>query len=218
MLSQMSPKERFLSLIIGTALLFGFGFIGSQHLRSRPELKIEPAPLNSPAPLSSPDEGEAVVHVVGAVKQPGVIRMKSSDRVQDALAKAGGAKADASLDEINLAAKLVDGTQLLVPRKGMSEEVAEPYRGGGSEAYRARPAASSSPATSGKSEPGVGSISLNSANGSQLDRLPGVGPATAAKILEYRQSHGGFSSVDELLAVKGIGPKKLAAMRKFVRL
>lgn len=212
MFSQMSPRERAVYVLLVAAMLCGFGYVGSQQLRARPELKIEPI-----AEFSTVEQEESakqvVVHVVGAVNRPGVYTMSGEDRVQDAIRIAGGAKPAASLSEINLAAKLLDGSQLHVPGKGQAESVADSYRGGGSDAYRTRPASASK-----SGAPAEGGISLNSATASQLDRLPGVGPSTAAKILEYRKAHGGFSSVDELLAVKGIGAKKLAAMRKFVRL
>ncbi len=212
MLSQLNARERAIYGVIVAALLCGFGYFGSRQLQSKPELKLEPL-VPATAGMEEPARQEVLVHVAGAVKRPGVVRMAADARVQDAIQTSGGAKPTAALDELNLAAKLVDGTQLFVPGKGQAAEVAEAYRGGGSEAYRAKPKASS-----GGGTPGTGSISLNSAGASQLDRLPGVGPATAAKILEYRRAHGGFSSIDELLSVKGIGPKKLAAMRKFVRL
>jgi competence protein ComEA len=219
MLSHLDPKERFGYLAFGALLLFGFGFVGARHLRSSPQMVLQP--LAAQAAISEPSvPAEAVVHVVGAVKQPGLVRLSPEARVVDALESAGGAKPEADLVALNLAAKLVDGTQLFVPEKGKAEpeKLAEPYRGGGSDAYRAAPEPSVSSGSGGKSGPAPGSISLNTATQTQLESLPGVGPATAQKILEYRRAHGGFSSVEELLAVKGIGPKKLEAVRKFVKL
>jgi competence protein ComEA len=216
MLSQIPSKERLLYVLVGAGVLFAFGFMGSNHLRARPSLKLEPASL--PAE-KAPESKAAVVHVVGAVKSPGLFSLEADDRVNDAIRKAGGALPSADLEAVNLAAKLADGTQLYVPRKGGTdaEKVVEVYKGGGSDSYRSRPTPliGSTRATSqGSSQ----IVSLNSANQAQLESLPGVGPATAKKILDYRQATGGFSSVEELLKVNGIGPKKLAAMRKFVRL
>lgn len=156
------------------------------------------------------------VHVVGEVKIPGIYEFQPDERVSDALSEAGGTTTNADLDAINLAAKLEDGSQLRVPKKGKTAEIAPLYSGTESaKTYSPAPKSGSS-AKSG--DPAPGSISLNSASASELDRLPGVGPSTAKKIMDYRQSHGGFTSIDELLAVKGIGPKKLADMRKYLRL
>ncbi len=160
-----------------------------------------------------------LIHVVGEVNNPGVLTLNSDSRVQDAIQLAGGAKPNADLGELNLAAKLIDGTQLVVPAKGAKPETPEVP----ASSYVAISSASSPYARSPKTKPSsklpsLGSISLNTASKSELDRLPGVGPSTAQKILDYRHQTGGFSSINELLQVKGIGSKKLAAMRKFLRL
>jgi len=144
----------------------------------------------------------AIVHVVGAVRRAGVYRLRVGQRVQDAIARAGGATAAADLQAINLAAKVADGQQVVVPRKGRpTAAVGGAAPSTGSAASAGSGAAPSAP------------ISLNSATAEQLDTLDGVGPATAQKILEYREQHGGFSSVDELGQISGIGPKRLEALR-----
>jgi competence protein ComEA len=135
----------------------------------------------------------AVVDVSGAVRRPGVYRLPPGARVQDALRRAGGARHGADLQAVNLAAKVADGVQIVIPRRG----------GSGSSAP-AGPTAAGAPA---------GPVNLNTATAEQLDTLDGVGPATAAKILAFRQQHGGFSSVSQLDQIPGIGPKKLAALR-----
>ncbi len=168
------------------------------------------------APELPPAVTKMSIHVVGEVKLPGLYEFEPSDRVSDALSKAGGATTNADLESINLAAKLEDGSQLRVPKKGRPTEIASLYSG--AESARTYTDAPKTKASEKSGDPTPGSISLNSASASELDRLPGVGPSTAKKIMDYRQSHGGFTSIDELLAVKGIGPKKLADMRKFLRL
>jgi competence protein ComEA len=147
-----------------------------------------------------PRDTSSVVHVVGAVHRAGVYRLRAGQRVQDAIARAGGATAHADLQAINLAAKVADGQQIVVPRKGRA--VAAAPAGGGAEA-----------GATGAAAPSSGPVNLNSATAEQLDTLDGVGPATAQKILEFRQQHGGFSSVDDLSQIAGIGPKKLEALR-----
>ncbi len=139
-----------------------------------------------------------MVDVAGAVHKPGVYRLTTADRVEDALKRAGGATRHADLSQINRAAKLEDGRQILVPTR---------------DAPRRRPPRRR-PTAPGLS---AGPINLNTATLEQLDTLDGVGPATAQKILDYRKAHGGFGSVDELDQVPGIGDKKLAALRDKVR-
>jgi competence protein ComEA len=145
-------------------------------------------------------DGSAVVHVVGAVRRPGVYRLRLGQRVQDAIGRAGGAKGGADLQAINLAAKVADGQQVVVPKRGA---VAAGPAGGGTATAAPGGAAGAPPAP----------VNLNSATAEQLDTLDGVGPATAQKILEYRTQHGGFAAVDDLAQVSGIGPKKLAALK-----
>lgn len=135
----------------------------------------------------------AVVDVSGEVRRPGVYKLPPGARVQDAVRRAGGALRHADLQAVNLAAKVADGVQIVVPRTGA---------GGGAGA-----------AAAGSGSAPVGPVNLNTATAEQLDTLDGVGPATAAKILAYRQQHGGFSSVSQLDQIPGIGPKKLAALR-----
>jgi competence protein ComEA len=143
----------------------------------------------------------ALIHVAGAVRHPGVYRMHDGDRIQDAVKRAGGGREGADLNAINLAAKVADGQQVVVPRRGSA--TAAPASAGTGEAAAATPQAP---------------ISLNTATAEQLDTLDGVGPATAQKILDYRREHGGFRSIDDLGQVPGIGPKRLAALRTKVQL
>jgi len=137
-----------------------------------------------------------LVHVVGGVRRPGLYRLDDGSRVDDAIRMAGGPKPKAALELINLAAPVADGQQVIVPQKGKAGAV------GSAEVPGAPP------------QP----VHLNSATLEELDTLPGVGPVTAQKILDYRNEQGAFSSVDELDAVPGIGPARLAELRKLVDL
>ena len=146
------------------------------------------------------DGARVVVHVAGAVRRPGVYRLRSGSRVQAAVRLAGGATRRADLGGLNLAAKVEDGRQILVPER---------LRAGGA------PAAPT--AGGGTPSAPVAPVNLNTATLEQLDTLPGVGPATAQKILDFRQERGGFGSVEELDQVPGIGETRLAALREKVR-
>jgi competence protein ComEA len=171
---------------------------------SRPHAAAQAAPP-PPAAISVSDAsdggGPVVVDVDGAVRRPGVYRLAAGARVEDALRRAGGATHRADLSQVNRAAKLDDGRQILVPTRVSAAAAA----GAGGAATAA-----------GATPPSV-PLDLNTATPEQLDTLDGVGPATAQKILDYRKAHNGFGSVDELDQVPGIGPKRLAALRPHLR-
>ena len=146
--------------------------------------------------------GTAVVQVAGAVRRPGVYRLRADRRVDDAVRQAGGPTARADLAGVNLAAKVSDGQQVIVPAAGAA---------GGAAAVPAAGSGGAAAAAPGQK------LNLNTAAAEQLDQLDGVGPATAQKIVAYRQAHGGFRSVTELDQVPGIGEKKLAGLKDRVR-
>ncbi len=135
--------------------------------------------------------GDVVVDVTGAVARPGVYRLPSGARVTDAVQRAGGATGGALLEAINLAARLADGQQVVVPRKG--------------------PGGAPLAAAGAASEEGP--ISLGTATVEQLDTIDGIGPVTAQDIVEFREQHGGLSSVDQLDQVSGIGPATMESLR-----
>src|SRR3954452_14401031 len=161
--------------------------------------------------VATPAGGGRVVEVAGAVRAPGVYRFKPGARVDDAIARAGGARPRADLSALNRAATGKDGRQVLVPLRAATAASAAAAGGG------AATSAAGGPAVAGATTPAA-PIDLNTATAEQLDQLDGVGPATAQHILQYRQEHGGFGSVDELDQVTGIGEKRLASLRKQVRL
>jgi competence protein ComEA len=137
-----------------------------------------------------------VVDVAGAVRHPGLYRLHEGSRVDDAITSAGGPTAKAQLGAVNLAAPVADGEQVVVPGRGVAGV-----------ATAAAPAAGSSPSAP---------LDLNSATLEQLENLPGIGPVTAQKILDYRQQHGAFHSVAELQGVPGIGPAHMAQLKGLV--
>ncbi len=181
--------------IVGALLLIAALFVGGRYLAgagaaeqttaARPvagELRAEPAP-------------RLIVHVVGAVRRPGLYRLANGARIADALRRAGGATRRADLSLVNLAAPVSDGTQVVVPRRVSAAEAA------GGDAPAGAPG---------------GPVHLNTATVEQLDELPGVGPVTAQKIVDWREQHGAFSSVDDLDAIPGIGPARLEQLRELV--
>jgi competence protein ComEA len=138
--------------------------------------------------------GDVVVHVAGAVRDPGVYRLPEGSRVTDAVERAGGVTADGSADAINLAAQLADGQQVVVPAKAPVGDVSGPVAGGATAAE--------------------GPISLGTATVDQLETIEGIGPVTAGEIIEFRDRNGGLSSIEELDEISGIGPATMDALRE----
>jgi competence protein ComEA len=140
-----------------------------------------------------PATASIVVDVVGAVRKPGLYRFPKGARIANAVTRAGGATRRADLAQVNLAAPLADGEQVVVP-------------------VRSRAGVAG---TAGASST-TGPVHLSTATLEQLVALPGIGPVTAQKILDYRQQHGAFASVDELDAIPGIGPARIEQLRGLV--
>ncbi len=157
-----------------------------------------------------------VVHVAGAVARPSVVTLPEGSRVFEAIAAAGGAAADADANQLNLAGTVRDGDKLHVPRRG---EVAQVGGAGNANSGAQSMAGGASGGTPTAAVPGRaagGTVNINQATAEELGSLPRVGPVLAGKIVTFRTEHGPFSSVDELDAVDGIGPKMLEALRPFV--
>ncbi len=147
----------------------------------------------APAQVVDAPAPRALVHVAGEVRRPGVYRVGAGARAIEAIRRAGGPTGRADLSALNLAAPLQDGQQVLIPSRAP--------RGGGGAAGGAGAAGATGP------------LSLSSATAEDLDGLDGIGPTLAARIVEWRQAHGGFASVEQLLDVPGIGPARLEAVR-----
>src|SRR5262245_24518346 len=211
----MSLRERLDSLsrgeltgliVVIVATLAGVGFWYSRSLPKPIQIAETPAPVpsapaspasgvpvsGSPAASATP-AAQLIVDVAGWVHRPGVYRFDPGARVVDAVDRAGGARDGADLTQLNLAAPLVDGQQVLVPKEG--ETVAGSGTG----------------TTTGPG--GTAIVNINSADETTLETLNGVGPALATAIIQYRTEHGPFTSVDQLDDVSGIGPATLEKLR-----
>ncbi len=155
----------------------------------------EPARATTPA---RPSIRRVVVHVAGAVRRPGVYRVRAPGRLIDAVQRAGGLTPEADLTQINLAARLTDGRAIIVP--SVAGSVVAPAAG------------SAGPAAAGGDAPAM-KLSVNTATAEQLDGLDGVGPAMAAAIIQLRTKLGGFRSLDQLDDVPGVGEARLASLK-----
>lgn len=169
--------------VLGLALLAGL-WLGAPT--------PEPVSVEIAGPVGVVPEGAdatITVHVAGAVRYPGLVHLRTGDRVAHAVAAAGGAVSTAELSQLNLAGTVNDGDQVVVPSRG--EAFADPM---------------------GTVEPGL--VDVNHGSASDLEALPGVGPVLAQRIFQYREEHGPFATAEDLLDVPGIGEGKLAALRE----
>jgi competence protein ComEA len=193
-------------LFVGALLAVLVAALGVRYVHGHADARAAAAPAApgraSGVQVRAAGGRSSLVHVAGAVRRPGVYRLPDGARVQDAVRRAGGPRRGADVNAINLAVKVTDGQQVVVPRR--------------TAVTSASPAVPPGSAASGAAAPGP-PINLNTATAEQLDTLDGVGPVTAAKIVAWRTQHGGFRSVEDLGQVPGIGPKRLAALRERVQ-
>lgn len=158
--------------------------------------------------------GQIVVDVDGAVAHPGLYKLPPDSRVQAALAAAGGLSPQADVHRINRAAKLHDGQKLYVLSQG---ESTPPLAASSGQGCEGQACTSAEGGVAGSDTEGQGLVNINTANAAQLTQLPGVGPAIAQKIIDYRTANGSFTSVDDLTKVPGIGAAKLAQIKSHAR-
>jgi competence protein ComEA len=190
------PELSRAQVVVYGAVAAALLLVGARAIRAEgaaePSFAVDSGAPSSPAGgfSVSGQAGDVVVDVTGAVVRPGVYRLPAGSRVDDALQRAGGAAADAELEAVNLAARLADGQQVVVPLRG--------------------PAGT---ATAGAAAEDDGPISLGTATVEQLDTIDGIGPVTAQDIVDFRDEHGGLASVDQLDQVSGIGPATMESLR-----
>lgn len=212
-----------------TLVALGVGLSGyrstPRRAEQKPRILADPSNPEDKDPLAPRLFDQSApfrVHVAGAVKKPGVYALPSWARVIDAVKKAGGAAPTADLDAINLADKIEDGEQIRIPTRGRPQAL---------DSHRPTPEPDAVPATVGGRSTarypfaagavelqaaGAGPVNLNSASREQLDSLPGIGPATADRIVAYREEHGPFVRPEDLMNVQGIGEVRFAQLRSLV--
>jgi len=197
------PEHRLRPLIIYAVILAVVALLGARWVQKERSAPAAGGGTGQAAiQVQAESTSRVTVHVAGEVQRPGVYRLRPGARVHDAVDRAGGPTKRGDTTQINLAAKVEDGRQVLVPARPQDAP------GGSGEG------AATASATDGGDVP----INLNTATLEQLDSLEGIGPATAQQIVDYRDANDGFGSVEELGDVPGIGDKRLASLREQVRL
>jgi competence protein ComEA len=193
-LLRFHPREVSVLAALGLLLVIGSGLA---YARARPTAAVAPptGAVPSGSTEASTPAATIIVDIVGAVRHPGVYDFAQGARVIDAVKAAGGFVRDADTQAVNLARPLVDGEQIIVPKEGEA------------------PTGAAAGTTSNGSATQGGKVNINSATVADFDTLPGIGPVLAQKIVDYRDQHGPFSSVQDLMKVSGIGPKKFAELQ-----
>jgi competence protein ComEA len=183
---ELSRSQLLVYAVIAVAVLL----IGVRWMRSSEGGTASGAGLTFAADSTRGEDrsSDAIVHVAGAVRRPGVYRLPAGSRVTDAVHRAGGFDGAANRDAINLAARLADGQQVVVPGRGTASAASAVEQSG--------------------------PVSLGSATVEQLDGIEGIGPVTAQKIIDFRDQHGGLSSLEQLDQVDGIGPSTMQVLRQ----
>lgn len=199
------PPRTVKAVVVAAAVVIGVGLWRFWPSAPAPEIPFE---AQTPPPAASVEStapaGEIVVHVAGAVFTPGVYHLPADSRVADAVAAAGGGLATAALDSLNLARILSDGEQVYVLTTEQAASGApSPGTGGGA-----------GPVDTGAGA--EGRVNINTASATELEELPGVGPATAQKIVDEREANGPFAAPEDLMRVPGIGEKKFESLREYV--
>ncbi len=211
-------------VVAAVVWLYGSSRPDSVAVRSESAARASPEASEAQATTSQSSEATIAVHVAGAVRRPGMVCLAKGARINDAVQLAGGPLPGADLNAVNLATKVTDGQQIVVPRKGETAATGSTAAAGGQALSGANAGAAggmagggaAGQAGAGQGAMGGATVELNSATVAQFDSLPGIGPVLAQRIFDYRNQHGKFTRVEDLRQVEGIGPKKFEQLKSQV--
>ena len=202
-----SNQEKIAIILLLIVIIVGVGIVLNKNINKEDNFIINRvSDISENNPAIQIEIPPVIIHIAGAVKNPGVYQLKSTDRIVDVVKIAGGATEEANLDLINLAALLKDGQKIIVPYKTYSETGEEINKNIN---YNEETMYSSSSSTSAK-------ININTANANMLQTLPGIGPVLSERIIEYRNQNGLFEVIDDIKDVSGIGEKKFEGIKDLI--
>ena len=203
-----SNQEKITIILLLILIIIGAGIVLNKNINREDNFIVNSASnISENNPTMQIETPSVIIHIAGAVKNPGVYQLKSTDRIVDAVKIAGGETEEANLDVINLAALLKDGQKIIVPYKTYSEtgeEINTNTYNPTASAYSSSPASTSA------------KININTANANLLQTLPGIGPVLSERIIEYRNQNGLFGVIDEIKDVSGIGEKKYEGIEDLI--
>ncbi len=203
-----SNQEKITIILLLILIIIGAGIVLNRNINREDNIIVNSASNTSENnPAIQIETPSVIIHIAGAVKNPGVYQLKSTDRIVDAVKIAGGETEEANLDVINLAALLKDGQKIIVPYKTYSEtgeEIMPNTFNHTASVYSSSPASTSA------------KININTANANLLQTLPGIGPVLSERIIDYRNQNGLFGVIDEIKDVSGIGEKKYEGIKDLI--
>ena len=204
----LSNQEKITIILLLILIIVGVGIVLYKNINSEDNFTINRASdISENNPVIQKEVPPLIIHITGAVKNPGVYQLKSTDRIVDAVKIAGGETEEANLDLINLAALLKDGQKIIVPYKTYSETGEEIN----AKAYNHTASVYSSSPVSISAK-----ININTDNANMLQTLPGIGPVLSERIIEYRNQNGLFGVIDDIKDVSGIGEKKFEGIKDLI--
>jgi len=205
----LSNQEKITIILLLILIIVGVGIVLNKNINREDNFIVNRASdISENTPAMQIEVPPLIIHITGAVKNPGVYQLKSTDRIVDAVNIAGGASEEANLDLINLAALLKDGQKIIVPSKIYNENGEEINKNIDNNA-EVMYSSSSSGSVSGK-------ININTANATMLQTLSGIGPVLSERIIEYRNQNGFFGVIDDIKDVSGIGEKKFEGIKDLI--
>jgi len=206
----LSNQEKIVIIVLLILIIVGVGIVLNKNVNREENFTINRASdISENIPAIEKEVPPLIIHITGAVKNPGVYQLKSTDRIVDAVKIARGETEEANLDLINLAALLKDGQKIIVPYKIYNENGEEINKNIDNNAEVMYSSSSSSDSMSGK-------ININTANAIMLQALPGIGPVLSERIIEYRNQNGLFGVIDDIKDVSGIAEKKFEGIKDLI--
>lgn len=203
-----SNQEKITIILLLIVIIVGAGIVLNKNINKEDNFIINRASdISENNPAIQMEIPPVIIHIAGAVKNPGVYQLEATDRIVDAVKIAGGASEEANLDLINLAALLKDGQKIIIPCKTYSETGEEIN----TNAYNYVASAYSSSPVSNSAK-----ININTANANMLQTLPGIGPVLSERIIEYRNQNGLFGMIDDVKDVSGIAEKKYEGIKDLI--
>jgi len=204
----LSNQEKITIILLLVLIIIGLGIVLNKNINREDSFIVNrSSDISENNPAMQIEIPPVIIHIAGAVKNPGVYQLKPTDRIVDALKIAGGATEEANLDLINLAALLEDGQKIIVPYKAYSEtgeEINTNTYNYTASAYLSSPVSNSA------------KININTANATMLQTLSGIGPVLSERIIEYRNQNGLFGVIDDIKDVSGIGEKKFEGIKDLI--
>ncbi len=209
MLDFFKEKKKVIFCILGVVLMIGYYFYTTNtgYTETEEEFLIATNDIKEEKEKETKDEEEIViVHIAGAVKNPGIVKLKEGSRIEDAIDAAGGLTEDANISDVNLAYILDDGTKINIPSINDEYSQEEIVSDGGGTAI----------AEEFSNDGSNSLININTATETELETLPGIGPTIANKIVEYRKENGNFNTIEDIKNVSGIGESKYASIEELI--